>query len=84
MLNRADKLWLSSRSPSPTFDRTRFFLCDLIENRRDHFARAAPFRPKIDEDRLIALGYFGFKIGFSQSYSAAAFHIQEGKSKVEQ
>src|SRR4051812_28438168 len=35
----------------------RLFLRDLVDQGRDHFARAAPVSPEIDQNRLRALGY---------------------------
>ena len=44
------------------FDRVRFFACDLVQQRRDHFARTAPFGPKIDDHWLVVLREFTVKI----------------------
>src|SRR5947207_501246 len=47
--------------------RARFFLRDLVDERRDHFAWAAPFGPEIDQHGLRALSYFLVKIRIVQS-----------------
>jgi hypothetical protein len=47
----------------PNLDRARFLACNLIQQRRDHFAGTAPFCPKIDNYRLVALRDFAVKIG---------------------
>src|SRR5437868_7906307 len=41
---------------------TVFLTRDLIDQRRDQFARAAPFRPKIDKHRLVILVDFAVEI----------------------
>src|SRR6266478_5381057 len=45
-------------------DCARFFPRNLIKEGRDHFAGAAPFRPKIDNHRLVALRDFAVEVGF--------------------
>src|SRR5438034_7348423 len=40
------------------FDRIYFFPSDLIQQRGDHFAGAAPVGPKIDDHRLVVLRHF--------------------------
>ena len=56
------------------FDRTRFFARDLVQQRRDHFARTAPFRPKIDDHRFVVLRQFAVKIRFVKCDSLRIFH----------
>src|SRR5688572_21635690 len=63
------------------FDRSRLLLGDFVEKRRDHFARAAPFGPEIDQHRLLALGYFLVKIRIVQSECSGVFHAAKIRRK---
>ena len=66
------------------FDRARFFARNLIQQWRDHFARAAPFCPEIDDHRLVVLRQFAVKIGFVELDNGRIFHgFMKGKSKSE-
>ncbi len=59
-----------------------FFAGNLVQERGNHFAGTAPFRPKIDNDRLVALGHFAVKIGFVEFDSCGVVHhFRKGKSK---
>jgi hypothetical protein len=65
-------------------DRARFFARNLIEQRRDHFAGAAPFRPKIDNYGFVTLRNFAVKIGFIEIDNGVIIHgFRKGKSKSE-
>lgn len=58
-------------------DRIGFFTRHFVEQRRDHFARPAPFGPKIDNHRFVALHDFAVEIGFIQGNCGGVFHSQE-------
>jgi hypothetical protein len=58
----------------PNLDRARFLVCNLIQQRCDHFAGTAPFCPKIDNYRLVALGDFAIKIGFIEIDCGGVVH----------
>jgi hypothetical protein len=45
-------------------DRIGFFARNFLQQGRDHFAWPAPFGPKIDDDRLVALHDFPIEVGF--------------------
>ena len=66
------------------FDRVQFFASDLIQQRRDHFAGATPFGPKIDDHRLVMLRHFAVKIGFIEIDNMGIVHgFNKDKSKFE-
>jgi hypothetical protein len=68
----------------PNLDRARFFARNLIQQRGDHFTGTAPFCPKIDNHRLVALGHFAVKIGVIEIDSSGVVHcFRKGKSKSE-
>jgi hypothetical protein len=62
-----------------------FFTGNLVQERGNHFAGTAPFRPKIDNDRLVALGHFTVKVGFVETdgCGVVVHHFRKGKSKSE-
>jgi hypothetical protein len=41
----------------------------LLEDGTDHFARATPFRPEIDENREIGVDHFGLETIFGKGKS---------------
>ena len=55
-------------------DLTHFFARDLVQQRRNHFTRTAPFRPKIDDHRFVVLRQFAVKIRFVKCDSCRIFH----------
>jgi hypothetical protein len=55
-------------------DRARFLARNLIQQRCDHFAGTAPFCPKIDNYRLVALRDFAVKIGFIEIDCGGVVH----------
>src|SRR5437667_2753002 len=65
------------------FDRIHFFPSYLIQERRDHFAGATPFGPKIDDHRLVVLRHFAIKIGFIKNDDGIFHSFKKGKSKSE-
>jgi hypothetical protein len=66
------------------FDGVQFFASNLIQQRRDHFAGATPFGPKIDDYRLVVLRHFAVKIGFSEIDNMGIVHgFKKDKSKSE-
>jgi len=74
MLYLDERLWLSSTFYFRNLDCTRFFARDLVQQWRNHFARAAPFRPKIDDHGLVILRQFAVKIRFVKCDSLRIFH----------
>jgi len=56
------------------FECARFFPRYLVQQRRDHFARAAPLRPKIDDHRFIVLRQFAVKVRFVKRDNSRIFH----------
>ena len=61
-----------------------FLMRDLIQQWRDHFARTTPFRPKIDDYRLLALHDFAVKIGLIEVDRGGIVHgVRKSKSKSE-
>ena len=56
------------------FECARFFPRNLVQQRRDHFARTAPFRPKIDDHRFVVLRQFAVKIRFVKCDNGRIFH----------
>src|ERR1700736_1321218 len=55
-------------------DRAGLLLRDLVQQWRDHFAGAAPFRPEIDDYGLVAVGDFTVKIGFIELDGGRILH----------
>jgi len=66
------------------FDGVQFFASNLIQQRRDHFAGATPFGPKIDDHRLVVFRHFAVKIGFIEIDNMGIVHgFKKDKSKSE-
>ncbi|MCY1440258.1 hypothetical protein D9M71_565250 [compost metagenome] len=56
---------------------------DVVQNRSDHFARAAPFSPVVDQHRAFSLQDFGFEGGVGDVFDKIAAHgsLQGRKQK---
>jgi len=66
------------------FDGVQLFASNLIQQRRDHFAGAAPLGPKIDDHRLVVVGHFAVKIGFIEIDNMGIVHgFKKDRSKSE-
>jgi hypothetical protein len=67
------------------FDRVGLFTRNLIQQRRNHFTWTTPFRPKIDDDRLIALHNFAIKVRFVEidGGRVVVHSFRKNKSKSE-
>ena len=74
MLYLAERLWFSSTFTFAILQCAGFFPRYLVQQRRDHFARTAPFRPKIDDHRFVVLRKFAVKIRFVKCDSGRIFH----------
>ena len=58
-------------------------LCDLVQNRRDHFARATPFSPVVDQYSAFSLENIGLKASVGDVFNKIAAHgsLRGGKQK---
>ena len=51
------------------------FLCDFVNDRSDHFARAAPFCPEINEDRFVGMEYVRFKRSVADGFDIVSHDV---------